>query len=497
MSAPRAGQPPEPSPDDGARSAPPDLLVDPPIALWPALAAAERARADLLFDRPLPAWRAETRRELGLDPLRPIIATGHQPLLWHPGILVKYFAVDAALSLAGSACAGADLIVDQHEGGFADLDVPVSEAGDGALSVRRLTLLRARPGVPMVLHPAADVLPGQVGSDAALRSVGAGVRQIIASLSAHRGAPNAAAQMAGALTDLRSVWCAPLPPFTASALVASSFGRRLIRAMVDDPWTCAQRYNDAVRSVPEAGLPPLLIRDDLVELPLWRVGADGVRQRAFDADADEWLAADASGVQSRMLPRALLLTALVRLVAVDLFVHGTGGALYDRAMESWVTAWLGVRPAPFAVATATVRLPLQDAAARRLASDAREMVAAAHRTWHDPEAAPARDAPGPGEVKRLLLSAIAEAPRGSRRRRAAYRAMHEQLAMLRSMHIGRVEAAQRRARAAQRARADATIAARRDWAFPLYEPAVLAALADTVRAGVVDDVVGPCGSVPG
>ncbi|MBX3374348.1 MAG: hypothetical protein KF817_10980 [Phycisphaeraceae bacterium] len=487
MSAPRAGHPTEPSPDDGIRNASPDLRLEPPIARWPALAAAERARADHLFDRPLPAWRTETRRELALDPLRPIIATGHQPLLWHPGILVKYFAVDAALSLARGACAGADLIVDQHEGGFAELDVPVREAGGGLLSVRRLTLLRARPGVPMALHPAADVLPGQVGSDAALRSVGAGVRQIVASLSAHRAAPDAAAQMAGALADLRSPWCARMPAFRASDLVASAFGRRFIRAMVDDPWTCAQRYNDAVRAVPEAGLPPLLIRDDLVELPLWRVGADGVRQRAFDADAGQWLAADASAApSSRLLPRALLLTALVRLAAVDLFVHGTGGAVYDRAMESWVTGWLGVRPAPFAVATATLRLPLQDPAAHHRASIAQEMAAAAHRTWHDPEPAPARDAPGPGEVKRLLLSAIEAAPRGSRRRRAAYRAMHEQLAMLRSRHIGRVEAAQRRARAAQEARADAVIAARRDWAFPLYEPASLAALADAVRAAAVD-----------
>ena len=42
-----------------------------------------------------------------------------------------------------------------------------------------------------------------------------------------------------------------------------------------------------------------------------------------------------------LMPRALLLTALVRLGMCDLFIHGTGGLIYDRVTEQWFADWLG------------------------------------------------------------------------------------------------------------------------------------------------------------
>ena len=89
------------------------------------------------------------------------------------------------------------------------------------------------------------------------------------------------------------------------------------------------------------------MRDDYVEVPLWRIRDDGRRMRAYDSDVERWL--DDPPGAPRLMPRALMLTALVRLAMCDLFVHGTGGAAYDTVMEAWISSWLGVTPAPIGV----------------------------------------------------------------------------------------------------------------------------------------------------
>ena len=159
----------------------------------------------------------------------------------------------------------------------------------------------------------------------------------------------------------------------------TSLAEAVLSEMADDPRRCAACYNAAVGAVPEGGIGPLSVTDQRVELPLWRLGPDGRRQRADDHDARRWLDERDNG----LLPRALFLTLLVRLGMCDLFVHGTGGAAYDRAMEIWLMNWLGLRPAPLVVATATLHLPLHD-------SDPVSPQAARHaarRIWHDPGSA--------------------------------------------------------------------------------------------------------------
>ena len=40
------------------------------------------------------------------------------------------------------------------------------------------------------------------------------------------------------------------------------------------------------------------------------------------------------------------MTGMARLAACDLFVHGTGGGIYDTITEAWFREWLGVELAP-------------------------------------------------------------------------------------------------------------------------------------------------------
>lgn len=448
-----------------------EITIEPAGAGWDERLI--RGTKDSLFGHSLQDWFIKTRRELGLDESRPIVATGHQTLLWHPGILIKYMVVDAVAASGGIATA--NLIVDQHADAFGDFDIPGRRA-DGSLNVRRMHLTTPRKGVPMGLHEpfTPPKPPGQFSGVAP--HVEEGVRQIHDRVYAHRDAPNAARQMACALEDLMRPWIAPMTSVTASDLLGTTFAREMLTRMADDPWRCAEMYNEAVRAIPEAGVGALLIRDDYVELPLWRIREDGRRMHAYDNDVQHWL--EAPDEAPTLMPRAFLLTALVRLGMCDVFVHGLGGANYDRAMERWIEQWLGVKPSAIAMATANLRLPLIDADERPI--DLKKAQQTQRRIWHDPETVHG-GATHPGSKKASLLKAIADFPYGSPERKAAFFRMHEELQRLRNEQAAAIQEAQRTCQQASMQASNVRIAMRRDWAFPLYPREMLDELAANVR----------------
>ena len=75
-----------------------------------------------------------------------------------------------------------------------------------------------------------------------------------------------------------------------------------------------------------------------------------------DNASTQWLELLAGGVCLR--PRALLTTMYLRLIVSDLFLHGIGGGKYDQLTDAIVHEFFGIEPAPMAVASATLHLPL-------------------------------------------------------------------------------------------------------------------------------------------
>lgn len=55
----------------------------------------------------------------------------------------------------------------------------------------------------------------------------------------------------------------------------------------------------------------------------------------------------------QLVPRGALITAMLRLLFSDLFVHGTGGGQYDPCTDALIRNWWAVEPSPFAVASAS------------------------------------------------------------------------------------------------------------------------------------------------
>lgn len=467
------------------------LTIHPPCNQW--LALLDEQPNGTLLGKTQREWREITRRELGLSGAAKAIASGHQTLLWHPGILAKYLVMDALAVSHGLATA--NLVVDQHAEGFGDFEIPFRKT-DGSLAVKRIELCRPRPrkDVPMGRHEAFTPPRSPELGDEVPPSVASGVKRIFEAVYGHRQAPNAAMQMARALADLMKPWVRPMVDVSSTDLLNTSLGRAMLRAMADDPWRCAECYNRAVNALPEVGIAPLLIRDDYVELPLWRIREDGRRMHAYDADVEAELSGQRSAVGGQrtakqssdvtrhssfdLMPRALLMTAIARLGMCDLFIHGTGGANYDRAMELWIREWLGVEVGSIAMATADVRLPLIEDDAEPI--DVATALAQARRTWHDPLSD--EDDAHPSANKARLLEAIAASPRDSSGRRAAFLAMHQELAAERGRREPRVRAVQARLETARRQSADMAIANRRDWAFSLYPHEMIDELAAQARA---------------
>src|SRR5689334_21153410 len=82
-----------------------------------------------------------------------------------------------------------------------------------------------------------------------------------------------------------------------------------------------------------------------------RAGAWGLRDFEFDpaakgfeaaAKLQEWLGQN----RLRISPRALTLTTFFRLLLADQFVHGIGGARYDRVTDRLIARFLGIEPPP-------------------------------------------------------------------------------------------------------------------------------------------------------
>ncbi len=465
-------------------------MIAPDPAHWARALSVNRGAAD--------SRAARFRRELGLALDRSAVMSGHQPGFWHAGILAKRLACAHAARLWSASAAW--VVVDHDEVDVGGLRYPAI-APDGGLSAR---VWRAgppgAPGVAACAMPAFAPawLPATADVPASAR---AGLERARAALErAQAGAANAARQVALAAEEVAAtidVGTAAVPPTTsrphthhpphtlihASDIARTALFGELLERMRADPHRCHEAYNAGVAAAPGAGL-AALARDaarNRIELPLWRLGADGVRARVW---ADEFKAG-ANGQGGTLLPRALLLTGLMRLAGCDLFIHGTGGAGadggggYDRATEAWFGAWLGEALAPVATASATLLLPLldRDPVTREEASAARS---ATHRARHAPGQL------GEWGGQRAKHALAAQIAREVRRpvRAALYRRLHALLAEVRSAHATRLRALQERA-AERAARADAdALAADRTWPFVLHAGTDLADLAARVRSAL-------------
>jgi hypothetical protein len=412
------------------------------------------------------------REELGLPTDRGLVLTGHQSVIWHPGILAKYIAADQIAAVSGAAVAS---LVVSHDIEDPDLVAFPVLTSDGGLERRfhRLAggegddrMPARRPATP----PTAPRLA--VGEAWPIDSVASGLAAMDQALATHAGAESLAAQLAAATADLAQPWVGHAPRFSTLDLAQTTAFAELVQRLEHDPRAAARAYNEAVAASQGHGVAPLLVGDSpaQTELPLWRVDPAGRRQRLVAADLGDCEPGD-------LVPRALLMTGLVRRFGCDLFIHGTGGAAYDRVTDAWFASWLGIEPAvdlaPDLLVTATLRLPFD----RPIVTDADAAAAwqALRRMCHDP-AALGEDVLG--AQKRDLVARIADLPRHSVARATLFREMHRMLSEVRDRHADRLAEAKAECLDLERAKAERSLLEERTWPFPLYPKAALDELRD-------------------
>lgn len=449
--------------------APESLTIDPAPERWLDALRARPALADT---------QLAFRRELGLPINTRIVMTGHQAEFWHVGILAKYFAADAAARAAtttGTPASTAWLIVDHDANEPGHIRVPVLRRDDRA-GIDHLAELALQLGATHAQGRPVCSLPAFAPSESDLARVraerspsadiAAGIDRILVLLRQHTDAPNAAEQHARILRDLLAPLDLHAPILHATALARTSLFNDLITRMARAPETCVHAYNAAVAAVPQAGLTPLVADDvqDRFELPLWRLLPRQPRSRVYAEDL-------ASIPPEQLAPRALFMTALLRLAGCDLFIHGLGGGVYDRATELWLNAWMPNTPiAPTAVVTATRYLPFPPA------PDADPLPAALwrlHHARHDPALL---GDPAAAAQKLDLVQRIAAAKVARLDPKPIYRDM---LSLLERARVSRGRRLAEFARAVERSRAladEETLRVDRAWPFQLHSESSLRTL---------------------
>ncbi len=460
---------------------PPSVRVEPAISAWSVKKNPQHAHVALID-------RINTRaKRLGTatpnSSATALIATGHQAQLWHPGILAK----DIALSLAAQRLGTQrlHLIVDQDANEAWRLEVPFVDGDE--LKIKTVLLAEQKTGVPTGFQPPADVSLLQerlAGLDSQLTGA---LERALNKLPG--GCESLAEQIAVVLTRLKKPYAGDVPVMMVSDLAGLDVYETIVSRMLADAHQCAILYNRAVAEFPLAGMTPMVVGRELVELPLWAVAWNESRQRVFVDLADSapmFVYDDGEPIDREavtLLPRALMLTAVMRGYVCDLFIHGTGGLVYDRVTEAWWRAWAGETLSPMAGVTADVFLDLGAPVADRAELD--RAVWWMHHLPHNLDRVLGLE----GEAvqrKRNLLEHMDDdrgQAGGRGRRRAAFGELHQINRELAEQNPDAMALAKRELHLARAGVKNARIARRRDWCFALYPPDSLHSLRRALAGG--------------
>jgi hypothetical protein len=497
--------------DDGA------VFADPPLDEALRQLAAPPAFGDVaLFGRPLADLRAQARRD-ALQAARSylrsagepvpavatdrILAAGHQPELFHPGVWVKNFALHGLAAAAGLT--PLNLVVDNDTSKATGLAVPV--LGDD-------------PSTYRIDKVAFDAWPGEVPfeeyavrDEAEFASLTERVAAVTANwpfqpllpsfwplvLARRERTRLLGERLVAGRRDLERAWGCHNLELPLSALCETEPFAWFAGHILADLHRFHATYNDAVHDYRRTNhlrsrnhpVPDLAADGDWRELPLWawragaqrrgrlfaRVAADGFElrldgqpwprlPRTGPAFVKAWAGLGAADFKIRS--RALTTTLFTRLLVADAFLHGIGGGKYDELTDELLRRFFGVTPPPYFVLSATLLLPLPHFVAtaenaRRLSHQLRDL----HQN-------PQRYVPAHplARQKRQLIEEVAAADAVGWQRHQELRRLTEELQPTVAANIGDVERNLTRTEVELRANA---VVGHRDFGFCLYPEALL------------------------
>ncbi len=343
----------------------------------------------------------------------PLFLTGHQPVIFHPGLVYKYQLTESVA--ASRNCNAVALIIDSDEGDPGAFEVPEVAAVSSDQPTQqhspvsplhcRTSSFSAGSGLygTCRLAPRDQLSEVAAAVEASLLSVGCpeAAMSFSAAAAAYIRLPEhlpmatantlirRAAGIGAQMAEVPLTTVCGLPEvsiFFSELLAAAESFHRTYNSVLDN-WRQQQGIRNDANPFPN-----LRCTANALELPFWLLdtsrgtrsvawlhgidpGNRGGRsigdehrqiaemQRGFEAET--LLSLRLSG--QLMVPRGALITATLRLLFSDLFIHGLGGGRYDPATDELIRQWWHETPPPFAVASASSCLfPNERATVRQL-----------------------------------------------------------------------------------------------------------------------------------
>jgi hypothetical protein len=348
-------------------------------------------------------WAVHSLPEGALTPdiSSPIIASGHQPELYHPGVWIKDFAVDRIAEDQGAVSLHVPVDTDLVKS--ASVAFPIWSPDPQQVSVEEWPYDEFIPNSIQLSSPILDAHLFQQFPES--------TRHIWSQWSFAPLLPNfwdLAVQMAEAMRDATSSvafdpmailwycfssakrsfqvnWGCNVAEVQLSRLPTTAF---VVQVLSDLPRFHAI-YNECIRAYRRARrlrssthpVPDLAADGEFLEAPFWwldplegdrhrlfvRARADSVVLTRYPPVEEGCIALGAEDPLNEMASRGfrigtrvLTTTMFLRLCVADLFIHGIGGAKYDELTDDIIRRYFGIEPPEYMVVSGTLRLPFQD-----------------------------------------------------------------------------------------------------------------------------------------
>ena len=334
----------------------------------------------------------------------PIIQTGHEPILYHPGIWIKNHLTQYLVKKLGGI--GVNMIVDNDACNMGFMYVPI--LSEKSASVGKVAFVRNKDHVAyeeivfddfgIILQFKEEVI--NLLSKNILRE---DIKTIIEDMQDMFG------QFINRIGEYYQQGCSDMVGLLTAARksLEEDFGIENLEAPVS--WMCdtdgfyhfllhilyeaerfAKIYNEKLaeyRSIHKIRskanpLPDLKVLGDSIEIPFWVWVAGGQRAKCYVVnegenikitDGAEVLVTLKKGDEvinnitrlktlmeagNKIRPRAITTTMFSRLFFSDVFIHGIGGAKYDTITDEIIKEFFGIDPPGFVTISATLYLPL-------------------------------------------------------------------------------------------------------------------------------------------
>ncbi len=324
----------------------------------------------------------------GVPENQPLVMTGHQPAIFHSGLTFKYETTQQFA--ADNNAIGVAVVIDTDVGDAGQFSYPQlspsqNDAPTTALAIDTVATSTTLYGHSRLRDVSELKQLGQHLNDQ-LRSqsldAAADGTTMVFTAYANLAAVRATAMEANLITRWQNGVGSRLLELPLSAIASFPEVLTLTADILKQPIRFAKAYNSAldvfrdehnIRNTANP-FPNLKVEDDTCELPFWLISHNKQKRHVLEAELngnETKLLANGGTVDTftgnitaealepmllqniQIVPRGALITAFLRLLFSDLFVHGTGGGRYDRFTDEFIRSWWNVEPPPFTIASAS------------------------------------------------------------------------------------------------------------------------------------------------